>query len=187
MEVGNEFTITEFIGIDLSSAHSEEYLDNARELFREYSAWLEIDLCFQNFEKELAGLPGDYAPPSGRLLLAFHNAELAGCVALRKIAEGVCEMKRLFVRPKFRGEGIGRNLIEAIIRAATEIGYERMRLDTLPPKMNDAISLYRSFGFKEIEPYYDNPVPGAKFMELELEPGSETGRSLVSGAPPEVF
>ena len=169
MEVGNEFAITEFISIELGRSHSEEYIDNARQLFREYSAWLEIDLCFQNFEKELAGLPGDYAPPSGRLILAFHNGHLAGCVALRKIGEGVCEMKRLFVRPEFRGKGIGRILIEAIIREANEIGYERMRLDTLPPKMNDAIALYRSFGFKEIAPYYNNPVPGAKFMELELD------------------
>jgi len=169
METGNEFTVTEFIKIELGRVHSEEYIDNARQLFREYSAWLEIDLCFQNFEKELAGLPGDYAPPSGRLLLAFHNGQLAGCVALRKIGEGVCEMKRLFVRQEFRGKGIGRFLIEAIIREANEIGYERMRLDTLPPKMNDAIALYRSFGFKEIAPYYNNPVPGAKFMELELD------------------
>ena len=161
---GNEFSITEII-----QARSAANIEQARELFREYSAWVETDLCFQNFEKELAALPGSYAEPDGRLLLAFHEAQLAGCVGLRKIGEGICEMKRLFVRDAFRGKGIGRGLIEAIIREATEIGYQRMRLDTLPPQMNDAIALYRSFGFKEIEPYYENPVPGAKFMELNLE------------------
>jgi GNAT superfamily N-acetyltransferase len=161
---GNEFSVTEII-----QARSAADIEQARELFREYSAWVETDLCFQNFEKELAALPGSYAEPDGRLLLAFHDAQLSGCVGLRKIGEGICEMKRLFVRDAFRGKGIGRGLIEAIIREATEIGYERMRLDTLPPQMNDAIALYRSFGFKEIEPYYENPVAGAKFMELNLE------------------
>lgn len=164
MEVENEFSITEII-----QARSAANIEQARELFREYSAWVETDLCFQNFEKELAALPGSYAEPDGRLLLAFHEAQLAGCVGLRKIGEGICEMKRLFVRNAFRGKGIGRNLIESIVREAKETGYERMRLDTLPPQMNDAIALYRSFGFKEIEPYYESPVPGAKFMELNLE------------------
>ena len=164
----NEFTLTEMVRIEGGRDLYAQYIDSARQLFREYSTWLEIDLCFQNFEKELAELPGDYAPPDGRLLLALHDERIAGCVALRKIGEGVCEMKRLFVRPEFRGKGIGRSLIEAIIREAKEIGYERMRLDTLPPKMNDAIVLYRSYGFKEIAPYYNNPVPGAKFMELLL-------------------
>ena len=162
--VGNEFSITEII-----QAQSAGDIEQARELFREYAAWVEIDLCFQNFEKELAELPGDYVPPNGRLLLASHNGQLAGCIALRKIGEGVCEMKRLFVRDAFRGQRIGRNLVEFVIREARETGYERIRLDTLPPKMNDAIKLYRSFGFQEIEPYYNNPVPGAKFMELSLE------------------
>lgn len=160
---GNEFSITEFI-----RARSPADIEHARDLFREYAAWVQIDLCFQNFEKELAELPGNYAPPDGELLLAFHNGQLAGCVAVRKLGEGVCEMKRLFVRETFRGQGIGRNLIESVIRTAIEISYERMRLDTLPPQMNDAIALYQSFGFKEIEPYYENPVPGAKFMELSL-------------------
>ena len=146
----------------------DEYIENTRALFREYAAWIEIDLCFQGFEKELAELPGEYAPPNGRLLLAFHEAELAGCVALRKKDEAICEMKRLFVRDAFRGKGIGVNLIEMIIREAKDIGYQRMRLDTIPPKMNDAIGLYRSFGFNEIDPYYDNPIPGAIFMELDL-------------------
>ena len=159
----NEFSLAEII-----LAQSAAEIEHARELFREYEAWLEVDLCFQDFEKELAELPGKYARPEGRLLLAFDKGQLAGCVALRKIGEGVCEIKRLFLRPRFRGQGLGRRLAEATIREAKQIGYERMRLDTLPPQMNDAIALYRSLGFKEIEPYYDNPVPGAKFMELDL-------------------
>ncbi|MDX6576217.1 MAG: hypothetical protein QOE96_2170 [Blastocatellia bacterium] len=159
----NEFSLMEII-----HAKSAGDIDHARELFKEYEAWLEIDLCFQNFEKELAELPGKYAPPDGRLLLALVEGNVAGCVAQRKIGEGICEIKRLFLRPAFRGRGLGRQLAEAIIQEAKRIGYERMRLDTLPPKMNDAIALYRSLGFKEIEPYYTNPVPGAKFMELDL-------------------
>ena len=159
----NEFSLMEII-----RAHSADHIERARELFREYEAWLEVDLCFQNFEKELAELPGKYAPPDGRLLLAVENGKIAGCVALRKIGNGICEIKRLFLRPQFRGKGLGRQLAEQIISEAKQIGYERMRLDTLPPKMNDAIALYRSLGFKEIEPYYNNPVPGAKFMELDL-------------------
>ena len=163
MEAGNEFSLTEIV-----CARSLDDIENARSLFKEYAAWLEIDLCFQNFEKELSELPGDYAPPGGRLLLASVNKTLAGCIALKKIGEGVCEMKRLFVRPEFRGKSLGRGLAQAIIGNARQIGYKRMRLDTLPPKMNDAIALYQSLGFKEIEPYYRNPVPGAKFMELKL-------------------
>jgi putative acetyltransferase len=159
----NEFLLTELIYV-----RSENDIEHARELFREYEAWLEVDLCFQNFEKELAELPGKYAPPDGRLLLAVENGKVAGCAALRKIGEGICEIKRLFLRPQFRGKGLGRQLAEVIIEEAKQIGYERMRLDTLPPKMNDAIALYRLLEFKEIEPYYDNPVPGAKFMELDL-------------------
>jgi len=149
-------------------AQSQQDIELVRELFKEYEGWLGINLCFQNFEKELAELPGEYAPPDGRLLLAVENKKVTGCIALRKIGDGVCEMKRLFVRSEFRGKGLGRQLVESIIKAAKEIGYERMRLDTLPPKMNDAIALYRSLGFKEIEPYYENPVPGATFMELSL-------------------
>ncbi len=154
--------------MEIIRAQSAEDITQARELFKEYEAWLEVDLCFQSFEKELAELPGKYAPPNGRLLLAIDNGKVAGCAALRKIGDGVCEIKRLFLRPGFRGRGLGRMLAGAIIREAKQIGYERMRLDTLPPKMNDAIALYRSLGFKQIESYYDNPVPGAKFMELDL-------------------
>jgi ribosomal protein S18 acetylase RimI-like enzyme len=149
-------------------AQSGDDIELARTLFKEYEAWLGIDLCFQSFEKELAELPGAYAPPTGCLFLAIRNNHFGGCVALRKIGDGMCEIKRLFLRPEFRGQRIGRQLAEAIIRKARQLGYERMRLDTLPPKMNSAIALYRSLGFKEIEPYYENPVPGALFMELNL-------------------
>jgi putative acetyltransferase len=157
----------------LIQVQSAEEIESARELFEEYAARLGLDLCFQNFEKELAELPGEYTPPSGRLFLAIENDELAGCVALRKIAYGtsrdsVCEMKRLYVRPAFRGTGLGRTLAETIIKAARGIGYARMRLDTLPGKMDRAIAMYRSLGFKNIQPYYLNPVTDAAFMELEL-------------------
>lgn len=152
----------------LIQAAFPDQIAQARNLFKEYEAWIEVDLCFQNFEKELAALPGDYAPPDGRLLLAFDNERLAGCVALRKIGDGVCEMKRLFVRPEFHGKGLGRELIETILKQAREIGYERMRLDTLPDQMAKAIALYRQIGFTEIEPYYANPVKGAMFMEMDL-------------------
>ena len=152
----------------LTQAVTPEQIEQARELLKEYAAWLEIDLCFQNFDQELSDLPGNYAPPEGRLLLAFENDQLAGCVALRKIGDGVCEMKRLFLRPEFHGKGLGRELIEAIVKEARAIGYQRMYLDTLPPQMNKAIELYRAAGFKEIAPYYGNPVPGAMFLELEL-------------------
>lgn len=154
--------------MNLVQAKTAEHVDQARELFKEYETGLGISLCFQSFEKELAELPGEYAPPDGRLLLAYDNGEPAGCVAVRKIGAGICEMKRLFVRNQFRGKGFGRSLIEAIISEAKQMGYQRMRLDTLPPKMNDAIALYRSYGFKEIPAYYDNPVRGAMFMELDL-------------------
>jgi N-acetylglutamate synthase-like GNAT family acetyltransferase len=138
-------------------------LDSIRAMLREYAAWLEVDLCFQNFEEELAGLPGEYAPPRGRLLIA----EGAGCVALRAIDEDTCEMKRLYVRPGHRGSGLGRNLVEAIMSEAREIGYRRMRLDTMP-KMDSAQKLYATLGFQDIAPYRYNPEPGARFLELEL-------------------
>lgn len=153
----------------LIQAKSSAEIEQARTLFREYEAWLGLDLCFQNFERELAELPGQYAPPNGRLLLAFDDERLAGCVALRKLSDDVCEMKRLFLRPDFQRRGLGRQLVDAILSEARATGYRRMRLDTLPDHMGKAIALYRSLGFREIEPYYNNPVPGALFMEVELK------------------
>ena len=152
----------------LKQATSDEEINQTRELFEEYAAWVEYNLCFQNFEKELAGLPGDYVPPSGHLLLAVEGDQVAGCVALRKIGEGIGEMKRLYVRPEFRGQGLGRTLTEATIEAAREIGYQQLRLDTLPGKMDQAIRMYRSLGFKDIERYYDNPYGETAYMELLL-------------------
>jgi putative acetyltransferase len=154
--------------IDLIQAQSTQEIETARSLFLEYQAWLGFDLCFQSFDKELAELPGKYALPDGRLLLASENNETVGCVALRKIGERICEMKRLYVRPTVRGKGLGRALAETIISEARNIGYERMRLDTIADKMDRAVAMYRSLGFKEIPPYYDNPVESATFMELEL-------------------
>ncbi len=135
----------------------------ARELFQEYAQSLGVDLAFQDFDREIATLPGDYDP----ILIAHWNSEPAGCVALHPLESATCEMKRLFVRPQFRGHAIGRTLAERIIAEARGRGYARMRLDTLPA-MREAVALYRSLGFVEIPPYRYNPIPGTKFMELDL-------------------
>jgi ribosomal protein S18 acetylase RimI-like enzyme len=149
--------------------------DGVRELFKEYADSLAIDLCFQGFAHELATLPGKYAPPAGRLLLARTGTALAGCVALRPLDQGACEVKRLYVRPGFRRMGCGRALAQAIIQAAREIGYERMRLDTLS-SMTPALELYRNLGFRPIPPYYANPSASAVFLEMGLD--------QKTGAPP---
>ena len=184
-------------------------MDEVRAIFREYAAWLGVDLCFQGFERELAELPGCYAPPGGRILLARDGAAVAGCVALRLMvgggskagkssfgsseshekspaggggatgsstAEGgcatdlsvrACEMKRLYVRPAWRGTGLGRLLAERIVATGRELGYAVMRLDTLA-QMTAAVRLYESLGFREVEAYYHNPLAGVRFMELKL-------------------
>jgi ribosomal protein S18 acetylase RimI-like enzyme len=149
------------------AAHAPAHLNTVRELFREYADSLELDLCFQDFERELAELPGKYAPPSGRLFLAVRQERPAGCAAVRAMDKQTCEMKRLYVRPEFRRFGAGRLLARATIDSAREIGYQRMRLDTLA-SMTPAIALYESLGFGRIEPYYHNPSPAAVFMELVL-------------------
>lgn len=143
-------------------------IEQARELFLEYAESLGFSLCFQNFDKELAGLPGDYAPPGGRLLLAEYRGQLAGCVALHRLEPGICEMKRLYLRPQFRGRGLGRALAEAVIAAARDTGCRKMRLDTVEPVMPNAVAMYRRLGFKEIEAYRPNPIAGALYMELDL-------------------
>jgi len=155
-------------GLVLLQAESARQIAQARELFMEYAQSLNFSLCFQNFDNELAGLPGDYAPPDGCLLLAEFEGELAGCVALHKLDARICEMKRLYLRPKFRGKGLGRALAEMIIAEARKIGYERMRLDTVEPAMKDAVAMYRRLGFREIAPYRANPMEGTLYMELEL-------------------
>ena len=143
-------------------------MDDVRTLFREYEAWLDHDLCFQGFAQELASLPGKYAPPSGRLYLAETRGALAGCIALREFAPGVCEMKRLFVRESARGLGLGRALARRVIDDARAIGYRAMRLDTLPDRMASANALYEALGFRDIPAYYANPLPGVRYMELDL-------------------
>lgn len=147
---------------------SPEHITQARELFLEYAQSLGFSLCFQNFDRELAGLPGDYVPPDGRLLIAEYDDQLAACVALHKLDADICEMKRLYLRPQFRGKGLGRILANRIIADARQIGYRRMRLDTVEPVMKDAVAMYRKLGFKEIPAYRPNPNPGTLYMELLL-------------------
>ncbi len=148
--------------------------DEARALFLEYAQALGVDLSYQGFDRELAELPGDYARPAGRLLAARLCDETVGCVALRPAGGEACEMKRLFVRPGHRGLGAGRALTEAAIAGAREAGYTSMRLDTLP-QMAAAQAMYETLGFREIEPYYPSPVPGTRFLELDLSGGGVDG------------
>jgi putative acetyltransferase len=155
--------------LTIRSMTSIEEMEPVRLLFREYAGSMDIDLCFQNFEQELADLPGEYAPPSGCLLLGTVGDEPAGCVALKKLAEGMCEMKRLYVRSRHRGTGLGRMLAEQDIREATRLGYQAIRLDTIPSVMGSAVALYRSLGFLAIPAYCFNPILGAMFMELRLQ------------------
>jgi len=151
----------------ICQAVTPEHIAVSRTLFEEYAAWLGIDLSYQGFAAELAGLPGLYALPRGRLLLATTGGEAAGCVALRPLADGVCEMKRLFVRPAFRGQQLGQLLAGRVIEEARTIGYQTMRLDTLP-QMQAAIRLYEALGFVRCAAYYETPLPDTVFMELHL-------------------
>ena len=152
---------------DIVEANSALDLARIRELFVEYVAWLNVDLGFQGFEQELAALPGGYARPDGRLLLATVHGQAAGCIALRRFDANSGEVKRLWLRPSFRGRGIAQELVRCILAAAREVGYERLVLDTLGT-MAAAMALYRSVGFIEIAPYYHNPLPGPVYMGLDL-------------------
>ena len=162
-------------GLELVMPDSRELFDATREIFGEYAASIGIDLCFQNFDAELASLPGEYAPPRGALLLAFVDGELAGCGAMRPIAgtdyANACEMKRLYVRRAFRRFGLGRALTQALIDRAIEAGHSVMLLDTLD-EMESARELYESLGFEDIPPYYYNPIAGAHYLKCELANGA---------------
>ena len=153
--------------LSIIQARDSGEVQRARTLFEEYAASLNFDLCFQNFDQELNNLPGEYSPPQGCILLAMQHEQPAGCVALRGLDDGVCEMKRLYVRPAYRGLGIGKALTAAIIAEARRTGYKKMCLDTVP-SMYEAQGLYESLGFQDIEPYRYNPVCGTRFMELRL-------------------
>jgi putative acetyltransferase len=160
--------------IDIVAVSSPDHIRVVKELFIEYARSLDFNLCFQNFEKELAKLPGEYSPPGGILLLAMNEHHPAGCIALRRIDDATCEMKRLYIKPEARGSGYGRTLTVELLRRASALGYRTMRLDTVP-SMKEAIELYTSLGFKKIPPYRENPVEGAIFMELDLT----TGRNVL--------
>src|SRR4051812_279978 len=139
-----------------------------RDLFVEYAQSLGFSLCFQGFDHELSHLPGDYAPPRGRLLLALVDGQPAGCAGLHPLTGDICEIKRLYVKPEFRGQQLGKRLAEEIIAAAKKIGYNRMRLDTVEDRMKTAVKMYCEMGFVEIEPYRENPMPSTLYLELNL-------------------
>lgn len=153
--------------MDILQAETTEHIDEIRRLFREYETYLDVDLCFQDFEEEVSALPGKYAPPDGALLLAMDAQEAVGCVAVRKVADGVCEMKRLYLKARCRGTGSGRALAERAVAQARERGYSLMRLDTLD-RLKEAMALYESMGFRKTDPYYANPLPGVVYWELDL-------------------
>ena len=154
--------------LEIVHADTPERIAIIRELFLEYGGSLGFSLCFQSFDQEPTGLPGDYALPRGRLLLAMYDGQVAGCVALHPLTESVCEMKRLYVRPQFRGRGLGKALAERVLCDARAIGYRRIRLDTVEPVMQAAVAMYRALGFHEIPAYRPNPQPGTLYMELDL-------------------
>jgi putative acetyltransferase len=159
--------------VKIIRATSGEHIAEARRLFREYADFLKVDLCFQDFENELARLPGAYSPLGGVLLLAVDESRTLGCVALRRVGDGVCEMKRLYVRPEGRGRGIGRALAVEVITQAVGLGYTTMRLDTLD-WLVEAIHLYESLGFSRIPAYYNNPLSGVVYWELDLKEWSRS-------------
>jgi putative acetyltransferase len=154
--------------IVIDYARGEGDIIYIRELFTEYQEWLGVDLCFQGFDQELLDLPGKYAEPRGCMLLAREGEAIAGCVAVWPLDDGVCEMKRLYVRPPWRGRGLGRRLAVAIIAESKKRHYSSMRLDTLP-QLKAALALYRDLGFSDTEAYYDNPLDGVSYLELDLE------------------
>lgn len=153
--------------MEIVPARWPHHAETVRTLFREYASSLGFDLAFQDFSRELRDLPGPYAPPGGCVLLAHEGDRVAGCVALRRLDAETCEMKRLYVRPGFRRLGVGRALAVAVIEAARTAGYARMRLDTVP-SMQEALALYRTLGFRAIDAYRFNPIPGTQFLELDL-------------------
>lgn len=158
------------MGVPIRKAQSTEDIEMVRELFVEYANSLNLDLSTQDFNDELATLPGVYCAPTGCLLLASWGEKAAGCVALRKLEDEICEMKRLYVRPDYRTAGLGRTLITQLIIEARQMNYRVMRLDTIPSSMGSAVRLYEEFGFKRIAPYWHNPLPGVEYMELNLKP-----------------
>ncbi|MEO8512848.1 MAG: GNAT family N-acetyltransferase [Ignavibacteria bacterium] len=153
---------------DIIEVNNVELVDETKLLFREYEKWLNVSLCFQGFEEELNTLPGKYTPPEGRLYIVRDDNSYSGCIALRKLEDGICEMKRLYLKSESRGKGIGIALVSKVIQDAKDIGYKKMKLDTIKEKMPNAVDMYERYGFVKIERYYDNPNPHTLFMELDL-------------------
>lgn len=154
--------------IEILPVNTPELTEETKRLFREYEKWLNVSLCFQGFEEEVNTLPGKYSPPEGKLYIVKYDSKYSGCIALRKIEDGICEMKRLFLKEELRGKGIGNTLVTKIINDAKDIGYKTMRLDTIKEKMPKAVEIYTKHGFVETEPYYHNPNPHTLFLELDL-------------------